>query len=240
VTSEDMNIFQGPPGVEENINSELAMLIALCVVVIGLLLTFAGRVVWRHVMSFIGAVIGGLFGFVFGTAVGGPLVGLVVGMLCAIVGSVLFVFLMELALGVVAGFLTYIVVEAVFGSVLISLVLGGIAFVMTIIFIKEAIGVVTAVVGGLLVGIGLLWLDVVDISIAVITMLACMVFGSAFQLSVIREEEERRAAATAVAGVASPVAPPGPPSRTCKKCGGPLTFIPEYGRHYCYACQKYD
>jgi sporulation protein YlmC with PRC-barrel domain len=26
---------------------------------------------------------------------------------------------------------------------------------------------------------------------------------------------------------------------TCKTCGGPLTYIPQYQRWYCYSCKKY-
>jgi len=33
--------------------------------------------------------------------------------------------------------------------------------------------------------------------------------------------------------------PPPPPPPTCSTCGGPLSFIPQYGRYYCYNCRKY-
>jgi hypothetical protein len=29
------------------------------------------------------------------------------------------------------------------------------------------------------------------------------------------------------------------PSYSCPSCGGPLTFVPEYNRWYCYNCKKY-
>jgi hypothetical protein len=34
-----------------------------------------------------------------------------------------------------------------------------------------------------------------------------------------------------------PVAPPAPAS--CPRCGRPATFIPQYGRSYCYSCAQY-
>ncbi len=40
----------------------------------------------------------------------------------------------------------------------------------------------------------------------------------------------------AVRGSATPP-PPGP---ACRYCGEALTFIPQYGRDYCYGCGQYD
>lgn len=34
--------------------------------------------------------------------------------------------------------------------------------------------------------------------------------------------------------------PPPPPPQVCPHCGGPLTFVQQYGRLYCYACSKYQ
>lgn len=227
---------QGPPGFEENTSPELLLLIGLVVLCLGFVLALAGRVAWKHVMSFVGGAIGGIMGFVFGTAMGGLLVGLIVSMLGAVIGSALFVFLAQLGLGVVAGLLTYIVASVVVGNAIVSVMLAGIAFVVTIVFIQQAIGVVTAVVGGLLVGIGLIWLDVTDMTLVVLAMFGTMVFGAAFQLTAIKEREVLTAAPV---GPAAPVAPP-MPGRMCPKCGGPLTYVPEYNRYYCHKCQRYE
>jgi hypothetical protein len=51
---------QGPPGFESNADPTLLILISLGLLIVGLVVAFAGRIVWRHVMSFIGAIIGGL------------------------------------------------------------------------------------------------------------------------------------------------------------------------------------
>ncbi len=224
---------QGPPGFEENASPELLMLFGVIVLCLGFVLAFAGRIAWKHVMSFIGAVLGGVLGFVFGTAVGGYIVGIIVSMLGAVIGSAVFVFLSHVGLGVVSALLTYIVASVVVGDALVSLILAALAFAVTIAFIQQAIGVVTAVIGGLLVGLGLLWLDVTDMLVVVIVMFSTMVFGAGFQMSVLNQKKEVRTVA------AAPVAPP-MPGRMCAKCGGPLTYVPEYNRYYCHKCQKYD
>ncbi len=43
----------------------------------------------------------------------------------------------------------------------------------------------------------------------------------------------------------SPPPAAAPPAATpaaapnCPRCGKPATFVPQYGRHYCYTCQQY-
>ena len=227
---------QGPPGFEESASPELLLLIGVALLCIGFVLAFVGRLAWRPVMAFIGGVLGGLFGFVFGTAVGGILLGLLVSMLGAVIGSMMFAFLMEIGLGVVAGFLTYVVASALTESFIVSAVLAGVVFVLTVVFVEEAIGVVTAVVGGLLVGIGLIWIDVPDMMVVVLMMFGTMIFGAAFQMSAIKEQ---RAAKARGARSTAPV-PPAMPGGACSRCGGALTYVPEYGRYYCHACQRYE
>jgi hypothetical protein len=40
--------------------------------------------------------------------------------------------------------------------------------------------------------------------------------------------------------VFAPAPPPPPPgAEVCPTCGGPLTYIPQYQRWYCYKCKKY-
>jgi len=229
---------QGPPqGFEDGLSSELGILIYLLLIMVGLVIAFAGHLVWRHLMSFIGAIIGGLFGFVLGTAIGGVLVGLIVSMLCAVVGSFVFIFLAEIGLGVVAGLFAYFVAYGLVGDVIVALIVGGLALGLTIAFIEQALGIVTAVVGGLLVGLGLIWLDWMDMTLVVVVMLGVIVFGSAVQLSAIRK---RLVVMQARQSVAAPPMAPGVPGRMCPSCGGPLEYIPEYNRYYCYRCQRYE
>jgi HAMP domain-containing protein len=78
-------------------------------------------------------------------------------------------------------------------------------------------------------------------TLTVLAILALAVFGGAFQMRVLKEERERPMVRhpVAVAAVNPPVAPP-MPGRTCMKCGGKLSYIPEYNRYYCYRCQRYE
>lgn len=240
---------QGPQeflGYDLGVNSDILAIIALLLVVVGLFLAFAGRIAWRHVMSFIGAIVGGLIGFAIGTAIGGWLVGFMVSVLAAIVGSALFIFVANVAIGLVSGLLAFMVAGALTENSLIGLVAGLIAFVVTIAFIEAAIGVVTAVVGGFLVGIGAMWLGF-DMLVVVIVMLASMVLGGAFQMLALREEAELRARATRVGSESSvamaAAAPPAPPPvsvRSCARCGGQMSYVPEYNRYYCQKCSRYD
>ncbi|MDH3365774.1 MAG: hypothetical protein OEM29_07230 [Thermoplasmata archaeon] len=230
---------QGPPqGFEDGLSSELGILIYLLLLMMGLVLAFAGHIVWRHLMSFIGAIIGGVFGFVIGTAVGGVLVGLIVSMLAAVVGSFVFIFLAEIGLGVVAGLFAYFVVYGMVGDVIVALVVAALALGLTVVFIEQALGIVTAIIGGLLVGLALIWLDWMDMTLIVVTMLGVMIFGSAVQLSAIKNKPAT--VMQARQGVAVPPMAPGAPGRTCPSCGGPLEYISEYNRFYCYRCQRYE
>lgn len=240
---------QGPQeffGYDLGLNSDLMLVVAVLLVVVGLFLAFAGRKAWRHVMSFIGAIIGGLIGFAIGTAVGGWIIGLIVGMLASVVGSALFVFLANVAIGVTAGLLTFIVVGALTGSTIVGLVAGLIAFAVTFVYIEAAIGVVTAVVGGLLVGIGVMWLDQ-EMIVVLAAMLGSMVLGGAFQMTVLKDEAQLKERAKAIGAssrvaekaVAAPVPPP-MPGRTCTRCGGQMDYIPEYNRYYCQRCARYE
>ena len=228
-----------------SISPDLVFLIAIILTLVGLALAFAGRRVWKHTMSFVGALIGGMFGFLFGAAIGGWLIGFVGGMVGGFIGSALFVFLARLGIAVVAGALTMVIVGAVTGSGLGALVLGGIAFVVTFIFVETAIGLVTAIVGALLFGAGLFLLDLTDMLLVVIGILGVAVFGAAFQMIALKEEKEMRLAhhamhhPVAAASVAAPTPPP-MPGRTCSRCGGELTYIPEYERYYCHRCQRYE
>jgi MFS family permease len=233
-------------GYDLGTNEELLLIVAVVFVVIGLLLAFAGRKVWKHVMSLIGAVIGGLLGFTIGTAVGGVLIGLVAGILGSMVGSAVFIFLARLGIGVVAGLLTFIVVADVTGSAVLAMVVAVVAFALTFAYIEVAIGIVTAVVGGLLVGIGLLWLNM-EMLVAVLVLMAVIVFGAAFQMTALKDEVDRRRRVNAVgysgpvaAAAVSPPEPPPVPVRTCVRCGGQLSYIPEYNKYYCYKCQRYE
>jgi MFS family permease len=233
-------------GLDLSANKDLLLIVSILLIVVGLFLAFSGRRIWKRVMSLIGAIIGGLIGFAIGTAVGGVLMGFVVGILASMVGSALFVFLARVGIGVVSGVLGFFVVNILFADEMVALIAGVVAFALTFAFIEVAIGVVTAVVGGLLVGFGLVLMEQ-DMMVVVLSLLGVIVLGAAFQMIALRDESERKRrmnrvgtrSAVAAAAVAPPEPPP-MPGRTCTRCGGPLRYIPEYDRYFCYRCQQYE
>jgi len=233
-------------GLDLSANKDLLLIVSILLIVVGLFLAFFGRRIWKRVMSLIGAIIGGLIGFALGTAVGGVLIGFIVGTLASIVGSALFVFLARVGIGVVSGVLGFFVVNLLFANEMVALIVGVVAFAITFAFIEAAIGIVTAVVGGLLVGFGLVLIEQ-DMMVVVLSLLGVMVLGAAFQMIALKDESEHRRrmarvgtrSAVAAAAVAPPEPPP-MPGRTCPKCGGPLRYIPEYDRNFCYRCQQYE
>ena len=233
------------PGLEFTLNDQLLMLFAVILLVIGLALAFAGRAVWKRVMSFIGAIVGGLLGFAFGQAVSNNiLIAFVVGALGAIVGSAVFIFLARVGISALAGVLAFLVLAG-FVNAVIALVAGFVVFVITFVYAEVAIGIVTAIAGGLLTGFALMMLGV-DSTLAIVAMLVIIVLGATLQMSLLKEQADRkrmraaaRASPVAAAAMTAPAAPP-MPGRTCPKCGGPVEYIPEYNRYYCFRCQHYE
>lgn len=244
------------PGLSFTLSDQLLMLIAVVLLLVGLALAFFGRVVWRHVMSFVGGVVGGLLGFTFGSALGGSmLVGFIIGFLGAMIGSAVFIFLARVGISALAGVLGFIVMTSLLPTVIsgvststldaAALVIGLVVFVITFVYAEVTIGIVTAIAGGLLAGFAMILLGV-DMTLSVLALLAIIVFGAALQLTVLKEETENRrmsrtiAHPSVVASAVSPPVAPAMPGRTCPRCGGQLDYIPEYNRYYCLSCQKYE
>jgi len=225
-------------------NYQLLLLIAIALMLLGVALAFAGRKAWKHIMSFVGAVIGGLLGFLFGAAVGGWIIGFIAGIVGSMIGGAVFVFIARVGIAVVAGVLAFIIVAGGTTSEIAGGLIGMIVLIATFIYAETAIGVVTAVVGGLLFGSGMFLLDL-NMTMTVLCVLALAVFGGAFQMSVLKEERDKSRAHHAVhhpvaAAALSPPRPPPMPGRVCAVCGRDLAYIPEYNRYYCYRCQRYE
>ena len=243
----DAHSLQSFLGMDLSTESDLLFIAGLLLAVVGLFLAFAGRKIWKRVMSLVGAIIGGLIGFSIGTAVGGVLVGFIAGTLASMVGSALFIFLARVGLGLVAGALAFIVVGMLVEDTLIAIVVAVIAFGVTVAYIEAAMGIVTAIVGGLLVGFGLLLLDVMDMTMVVVSLLGVTVLGAAFQMVALKDETEQKRrmqqvgpTSSVAAAAVTPPTPPAMPGRTCPRCGAQLDYIPEYNRYYCYRCQRYE
>jgi len=228
----------------DGVDSNVLMIIALALILIGFALAFAGRRIWKHVMSLIGALLGGMLGFIFGTSLGGWLVGLMVAILGSFIGSAVFIFIARLGIAVVAGVLALAVGEGLTGSALAGLLLGLVVFVLTLVYAETAVGIVTAVVGGLLVGFGLYLLGV-DTAVTMISLFATALFGAVVQMTALKEEADIRRGYRAVsrspaaATLAAP-SPPPIPGRSCPRCGQQMRYMPDYNRYFCDRCQRYE
>jgi len=131
---------------------------------IGLLLAFVGRKMWTPFMSLVGAIIGGAIGYIVGAVFFGNsiLAAGLLGLIGSVLGSILFNYLVKIALALIAAAvpagLAYYGLggpgaaqdTAVIAAILVLLVFFAIAYY----FVEELIGVVTALVGGALLGIG--------------------------------------------------------------------------------------
>jgi len=142
----------------------LAYVIGGALAVVGLALAFWGRGIWKMIMALIGMVLGGVLGFIIGFALGGYLLGLILGLVGAVIGSILFGKLVKIALALVMGLLAAGVVFLALGAptgtglgdtrVIAAIVSFLIVFALAYYFIEELIGVITAIIGGLLVALG--------------------------------------------------------------------------------------
>lgn len=198
-----IRILQQIGGNELQLDEQVMLVLAIIVMLIGVLLAFAGARIWKSVMSFIGSVIFGIIGFTIGTVIGGMLMGFVLGGLAGLVGGMLFVFLARVGIGVVAGVLFYIVVAGLSGNQVVGLVAGLVGFVVAFVYIETTVGIVTAVLGGILVGLGLYLLDY-EMLVVLLAMLVTMVFGGAVQMTFLKDKKRP-------AQVLGEVPPPPPP-----------------------------
>jgi len=207
--------------------------IAGALVVVGLAFAFFGRRILKSLMAIIGAVLGGIIGYLAGAALvsgGGSLLAIGLGLVGAFIGFILFWKLIKigfaLALGVLAAALVFIAFGAPSGTgagdsrVIGAIVAFIVVFAIAYYFIEELIGIITALIGGILVGAGAyLFLGPgapggVQSWIVAVGAGAAMFFAGAFvQTLKVRREKRAKAAMAAPRVVASLPPPPPPPPR---------------------------
>ena len=195
---------------------EATLIIGAILILTGLALAFWGHGIWSSIMSLIGALLGAAVGYLFGAALGGSaLVGLALAAVGAIIGSILFSKLVKIGLaflvGILAAALTYTALRGtgtftpgtldapLVGSLLVLLVV----FALAYYFIDDLIGIITAAIGGLLLGAGLYILNVQTLT-AALAGVGVFLLGAFVQTSKIRRQRQMKAAMAA--GV-----PPPPP-----------------------------
>ncbi|MFQ6128066.1 MAG: hypothetical protein ACE5QW_04105 [Thermoplasmata archaeon] len=166
--------------------------IGIILLLVGLGLAFFGRVVWGVLMSLIGAFIGGTIGYAVGYILGGWMVAMFLSLICAIVGSMLLGSLVKIGLafltGLLAGGLTFVVLGG-FGldtRIIVAFIVLVIVFAIAYYFIEELIGIITALIGGILIGIAV-WLLTGDVSFGLLLGGLAFLGGALVQTFAIRK-----------------------------------------------------
>jgi MFS family permease len=191
----------------------------------GLALAFAGRRIWGSFMSLIGAFIGGSLGYVMGAVIGGLILALMLSIIGAIIGSILFGYLVKIALAFLVGLLAAALAFFALGGQTVTdpmaqdpivivalLVLVGV-FSVTYYFIEELLGVITALIGGILLGAGayLLLRNLANVDPGTAGLVAVAGGGLIFVVGAIKQTADIRARKRALASARRVSTPPPPP-----------------------------
>ncbi len=201
----------------------IAYVIGGVLAVLGLALAFWGRGIWKVVMAIIGMALGSILGFLVGFAIGGYLLGLGLGLVGAFLGSILFGKLVKIALALVMGLLAagavFLAVGAPSGTglgdtrVIAAIAAFLVVFALAYYFIEEVIGFITALIGGLLLALGVyIVLGTGNGLLAGAAGLVVFLMGAISQEVKVRRQK-RIAAAMTQPPVAYAPPPPPPPSR---------------------------
>ena len=199
----------------------VALAIGAILIVLGLALALWGRGIWRFLMTLIGMALGSILGFIIGYAIGGYLLGLVISLIGATIGSILFGKLVKIALAFVVGLLAAGIVFFAFGApsgtglgdtrAIAAILAFIVVFAIAYYFIEELLGFITAVIGGVLLALGVYIVLGPGNGIAAgAAGLGIFLVGVITQTMKIRRQK-RIAAVSAPAGFAPP--PPPPPPR---------------------------
>jgi len=162
-------------------------LVAVVLIVLALILIFAGR----RLMKLLAFLAAGLVGFWLGSLLAGSFAGpfaLVAGAIGFIVLGLLGVFLMELAIVIVFGYLGYYLVGALLGSGgLIPVVAGLVFFVVALVLRNKILSVVAAFLGGALLFEGLVILGVSTFPAGAVALVVAIV-GAWYQTRAKRRQ----------------------------------------------------
>ena len=144
------------------------LLIAAVLGICGVLLAFLGRKSASQYLSLIGSAIGGTVGFIIGDAIspGTYYLAIALAVVGLILGSLLLSYAPNAALAFFTGFLGAVVAYVAFGGtdsaasrgqeppVMASLLVMVLVFAVVYYFIEELMVLITALIGGVLVGAG--------------------------------------------------------------------------------------
>ena len=175
---------------------EILLILAVLLILVGVGLAFRGRRIWAGLMSLIGAVIGGTLGYLFGMLMNSWITALILSMIGAFVGSLLFGYLVKIALAFVTALLVaglaYIAIGPGMSQdlrIVLAAILLLVVYAISYWFIQVIIAFVTALLGGLLVGVGIFLLDLgINAALAV----GGLVFLAGFVVQTVSYRREKR------------------------------------------------
>ncbi len=179
---------------------EIILLVGALLVLAGIVLAFRGRRMWAGLMSLIGAIIGGSLGYLFGLMMNQWVTALILSMVGAFLGSLIFGYIVKIALAFVMALLVAGLNYIALGSsvsqdvrVAAASIILLVAYAIAYWFIQEIIALVTALIGGILIGIGSYLLGLTpNTAIAI----GALVFFLGFIIQTVdyRRDKKRRAA----------------------------------------------
>ena len=193
---------------------EVLLIISLAALAIGSVLAFLGKLMWKPLMALIGGFIGMTIGFVIGLMLGGEIVGMILAILGGAIGGKLFSVIVEFALAVIAGIVALGLTELITGSLVLAGIVGIIVLIICIKFRDEVVGVLMAIIGSLIAGVGLMGLGM-DIGISAVVALIMMITGAVVQTIIIKDKKKGSAA------------------RRCPSCGAAMSRNSGNGLWYC-------
>jgi DNA-directed RNA polymerase subunit RPC12/RpoP len=210
-------------GLTSGLTPEMLLFLYLIGLIIGLILVFGGKLVWRPLMSVVGGFAGSIFGFIIGYTLSGAIGGLIGAPVGAIIGGMIFVAIAEFAVALMSALLAFVLTLMVSGFLILGLIAGAAVFVLSSIYIDKVIGILMAVGGGLISGACLVGLGL-NLFLCAITALALMIAGSVIQTMLVKTAREK-----AIEERRSQVP-------TCMECGKPLYHDQARNRWFCPDC----
>ena len=204
------------------IDPSLAVFIGAALALVGLALAFWGRSIVARVMAMIGAVIGSILGFLLGVAIAGYVGGLILALVGGFIGSLLFGKLVKIGLALVMGLLSAGLVFVAFGTptgtglgdtrAVAAILVLFLVFAVAYYFIEEILGIVTAIIGGILLALGAyILLGPESGTIAGAAGLVVFLAGAIRQSLKVRRQKRIAAAVASPAAYPNPPPPPPPP-----------------------------
>jgi hypothetical protein len=164
---------------------------------VGLVLGFLGRAIWGRLMTLLGIVLGATIGYNIGVLIIPGLPALALALVGAIVGSMIFSWLVEVALAGMAGalalYLTYRSLLEYTGpgdAVIIGILIMLAIFSLTFYYLERLMSYVTALIGAVLAGVGLFLLTS-DLQLSGLAATGIAILGSLVQELVVKKHEER-------------------------------------------------